>query len=65
MSFQMLLQEIEILGASQGMYGRLYDKIMSLDDDELEMLANEWNGKFNDIVDFILYYECCRFYSLL
>lgn len=57
MSFEMLLQEIESLGASQGMYGRLYNEIMCLDDDEYEMLANEWNNKFNDIVDFILYFE--------
>ena len=58
MKFEQLLKEIEMLGYSQGYYGRLFESIMNLDEDDYEQLKEDWNERFNDIVDFILYIEC-------
>lgn len=58
MSFEQLLGGIQELGRSQGKYGRLYNAIMELDEDEFEELRQRWNYKFNNMVDFVLYMEC-------
>lgn len=58
MSFEQLLGGIRELGYSQGCYGRLYNAIMDLDVDEYEELRECWDNKFNNMVDFILYFEC-------
>ena len=58
MSFEQLLGGIYELGCSQGSYGRLYNAIMELDEDEFEELRERWDYKFNNMVDFILYMEC-------
>ena len=58
MKFEQLLKEIEMLGYSQGYYGRLLNSIYELDEDDYEQLKEDWDGRFDDIVDFILYMEC-------
>ena len=58
MSFEQLLGGIRELGYSQGSYGRLYNAIMELDEDEFEELRERWAYKFNNMVDFVLYMEC-------
>ncbi len=57
MKFEQLLKEIEMLGYSQGYYGRLLNSIYELDEDDYEQLKEDWDGRFDDIVDFILYME--------
>lgn len=57
MSFERLLQDIEMLAMSQGFYGRLLRDINELDEENYEQLKSEWDGRFNDIVDFILFIE--------
>ena len=57
MTFTERLKGLEELSRSQGMYTRLYNEVMTLDDYELEQLRFEVEGKFKDMVDFIMWYE--------
>lgn len=57
LSFEEILENIEALASSQGFYGRLYNSIMELDEDSYDELVEEWDGKFSDIVEFIMYLE--------
>lgn len=57
MNFNEVLDTIKMLANSQGFYGRLYRNIMELPADELESLKEDWTGKFNDALDFIMYIE--------
>ncbi len=58
MKFEQLLKEIEMLSYSQGFYGRLLDNINRLSEEDYEKVREDWDGRFDDIVDFILYIEC-------
>jgi hypothetical protein len=57
MTFTEWLKGLEELSHSQGMYTRLYNEVMTSDDYELEQLRFEVEGKFKDMVDFIMWYE--------
>ena len=57
MTFTEWLKGLEELSRSQGRYTRLYNEIMTFDDYELEQLRFEVEGKFKDMVDFIMWYE--------
>lgn len=57
MTFTEWLKGLEELSHSQGMYTRLYNEVMELDDYELEDLRFAVEGKFKDMVDFIMWYE--------
>ena len=57
MTFTEWLKGLEELSHSQGMYTRLYNEVMQLDDYELEDLRFEVEGKFKDMVEFVMWYE--------
>lgn len=58
MRFEEMMESIKGLAQSQGCYTRLYNEILSLDDEGLKELKEHWESKnFKDIVDFILYIE--------
>ena len=57
MTFTEWLKGLEELSHSQGRYSRLYNDVMTYDDYELEQLRLEVEGKFKDMVDFIMWYE--------
>lgn len=57
MTFTELLKGLEELSHTQGRYSRLYDEVMKLDEYDLEQLRFEVEGKFKDMVDFIMWYE--------
>ena len=56
MTFEDVMDLIRILAHSQGFYGRMLDTIES-NPDLYETLSVEWNDKFVDDLDFILYVE--------
>lgn len=56
MTFEDVMDLIRILAQSQGFYGRMLDSIES-NPDLYETLSEEWNDKFVDDLDFILYVE--------
>ena len=51
MTFTELLKGLEELSHSQGMYNRLYNEVMGLDEYDLEEFRFEVEGKFKDMVD--------------
>lgn len=52
------MQVIKELADSQGFYGRLYNGIMTLDDEDLETTKQELEKQnFKDVIDIILYFE--------
>lgn len=53
MTGQELLQGIEQLGMSQGMYSRLYNQLKDIDQETIDRVASN----FNDMIDFIMEYE--------
>ena len=57
MTFTEWLKGLEELSRSQGMYSRLYNEVMGLDEYDLEEFRFEVEGKFKDMVDFIMWYE--------
>ena len=57
MTFTEWLKGLEELSHSQGRYSRLYNDVMTYDDYELEQLRLDIEGKFKDMVDFIMWYE--------
>ena len=57
MTFTEWLKGLEELSHTQGMYSRLYNVVMQLDDYELEDLRFAVEGKFKDMVEFVMWYE--------
>ena len=57
MTFTEWLKGLEELSHSQGMYSRLYNEVMGLDEYDLEEFRFEVEGKFKDMVEFIMWYE--------
>ena len=57
MTFTEWLKGLEELSHSQGMYSRLYNEVMGLDEYDLEQLRFDIEGKFKDMVEFIMWYE--------
>lgn len=60
LSFDDLMNVIRELSYSQGFYGRLYREILEVkeyDPDSYEELVFDWDGRFSDSLDFILYLE--------
>ena len=58
MKFEEIMQVIKELSNSQGFYGRLYNGIMTLDDEDLETTKQELERQnFKDVIDIILYFE--------
>lgn len=58
MRFEKIMESIKSLAQSQGCYARLYNEILSLDNESLKELKEHWESQnFKDIVDFILYVE--------
>ena len=57
MTFTEWLEGLEELSHTQGMYSRLYNLVMQLDDYELEDLKFSVEGKFNDMLEFVMWYE--------
>ena len=53
-----ILMWVHELSYSQGFYGRLLDNINRLSEEDYEKVREDWNERFDDIVDFILYIEC-------
>lgn len=54
-----ILDLIDMLACSQGLYGRLRAAINDLPEDEREELFEEWEGmNFADDLEFILFIEC-------
>lgn len=58
LSFDEVIGVIKNLASSQGFYGRLLQSINEAEEWQIEELKKEWDGKFTDAVDFILYIEC-------
>ena len=53
-----IMEGIQMMARSQGFYGRLLNRIYSLDEDEFMELTEIWEEmNFKDIVDFIIYIE--------
>ena len=57
-----ILNAIKSLAKSQGFYGRLYERIMEVKEENEEnfnefMLQLE-NEKFSDTLDLVMYFEC-------
>ena len=57
LSFEEILNGIEELSYSQGLYGRLLNAINELDEESYQSLKEKWDGAFSDMLDFILYIE--------
>lgn len=57
MSFEQILEGMETLALRNGFYSRLYDRIMEMDEQQLQMLRNSWEGAFADMVDFVMWIE--------
>lgn len=61
MKFENIIKGIKELSYSQGFYGRLYNALQELKNNDFEsfqQLVQEWESKnFADMLDFILYIE--------
>ena len=54
-----IMETIKSLASSQGFYGRLYRKLMELDEEKYNEVMTELEGQnFKDGVDLIMYIEC-------
>ena len=54
-----IMETIKSLASSQGFYGRLYRKLMELDEEKYNEVMTELESKnFKDGVDLIMYIEC-------
>lgn len=53
-----ILSAIRSLAFSQGMYGRLYNKLTDGSDESEEALATMEAQNFGDAVDMVLWLEC-------
>ena len=55
------IDTIKMLAASQGMYGRMLERLMEIkenDPDTYEQIAEEWESQgFGSSVDFVIYIE--------
>lgn len=59
MKWEEIIDTIQMLARSQGLYGRLLNAIDRLDKEDREKLKAEWEAQnFKDPVDFVLYIEC-------
>lgn len=59
MSKEEILKTIRNLAQCQGLYSRLYARIMELSEDERDRFLQELEDKnFKDSVDLILFIEC-------
>lgn len=57
MNRQEIIDNIEMLSRSQGFYGRLYNAIISGNEEAENYLDNLEEQNFKDVVDMILYIE--------
>ena len=54
-----IMETIKTLASSQGFYGRLYRKLMELDEEKYDEVMTELESQnFKDGVDLIMYIEC-------
>ena len=54
-----IMETIKSLASSQGFYGRLYRKLMELDEEKYNEVMTELESQnFKDGVDLIMYIEC-------
>lgn len=54
-----IMETIKSLASSQGFYGRLYRKLMELDEEKYNEVMTELESQnFKDGIDLIMYIEC-------
>ena len=62
MKIEQILNAIQQLSYSQGFYGRLYQSLMEVkenDPDRFDEIAEELESQhFKDVVDMVMYFEC-------
>lgn len=59
LGFKDLVEFCKMMSASQGFYGRLYKRLLELDETEIEELENTLKEKqFTDTLDFVFWLEC-------
>ena len=58
MNREQILSAIGSLAASQGFYGRLYDRLTDGSDSAEDFLAAMEEQNFGDVVDMVIWLEC-------
>ena len=58
MNKEQILDAIRSLAASQGFYGRLYDRLTDGSDSAEDFLATMEEQNFGDVLDTVLWLEC-------
>ena len=58
MNKEQILDAIRSLAASQGFYGRLYDRLSDGSDSAEDFLATMEEQNFGDVLDMVLWLEC-------
>lgn len=60
MNKEQILNSIKTMAASQGFYGRLYERLTDGSDEANESMDMLESQNFKDIVDLVLFIESCR-----